>query len=38
MQGSRGNVARQLAWHPTLPLLAVGWRDGKVSLWSVKDR
>ena len=27
-----------LTWHPKLPLLTVGWRDGKVSFWSAVDR
>lgn len=38
IQGDRGNVPTVLTWHPKLPLLSVGWRDGKVSFWSVTDR
>lgn len=36
--GDRGNTPTVLTWHPKLPLLSVGWRDGKVSFWSVEDR
>ena len=33
-----GDVAVALAWHPRQRLLAVGWADGGVSLWSPKDQ
>jgi hypothetical protein len=25
----RGTECMRLAWHPVLPLLAIGWKDGK---------
>jgi len=34
----RQTEARCLAWHPLLPLLAVGWKDGAVSFWSYEER
>lgn len=29
----RGTECAILAWHPLLPLLAIGWKDGKRSQW-----
>lgn len=34
----RGTEAACLSWHPTLPLLAIGWRDGAISLWDAAHR
>jgi hypothetical protein len=28
VNNARGAPAAQLAWHPRLPLLAIGWKDG----------
>lgn len=27
----RGSPCMQLAWHPLLPLLAIGWKDGELA-------
>eukprot|EP00878_Enallax_costatus_P039332 GHUV01044950.1.p1 GENE.GHUV01044950.1~~GHUV01044950.1.p1 ORF type:complete len:236 (+),score=76.62 GHUV01044950.1:140-847(+) len=34
----RGTAAACLAWHPSLPLLAVGWQDGAISVWDAVQR
>ncbi|GAX73042.1 hypothetical protein CEUSTIGMA_g494.t1 [Chlamydomonas eustigma] len=34
----RGTECLKLAWHPLLPLLAIGWRDGAVSFWNAEER
>ncbi|KAG5470425.1 hypothetical protein LSCM1_01669 [Leishmania martiniquensis] len=35
--GSTGRTQQPtaLAWHPTQPLLVIGWGDGKMSLWAM---
>jgi intraflagellar transport protein 140 len=30
----RGGRAMQISWSPISPVLAVGWSDGTISLWS----
>lgn len=34
----RGSEAMQLAWHPLLPLLAIGWKDGAISFWNAEEK
>mmetsp|Transcript_30722 Transcript_30722/g.68056 ORF Transcript_30722/g.68056 Transcript_30722/m.68056 type:complete len:1411 (+) Transcript_30722:34-4266(+) len=34
----RGSDCMQLAWHPLLPLLAIGWKDGAISFWNAEER
>lgn len=34
----RASEAVGLAWHPTRMLLAIGWKDGAISLWNAEDR
>jgi intraflagellar transport protein 140 len=34
----RGSEALQLAWHPLLPLLAIGWKDGAISFWNAEEK
>jgi len=39
IQGNGNSVEKLvMVWHPTRPLLTVGWHDGTVSFWSVDDR
>ena len=33
LQKVRGGGARCMAWHPTSPILAVGWNNGSVTVW-----
>jgi len=37
IQNPRGGDASTLAWHPIRRLLAIGWKDGGVSLWNQGD-
>ncbi|KAG1665494.1 hypothetical protein FOA52_009755 [Chlamydomonas sp. UWO 241] len=34
----RGSEAMCFAWHPLLPLLAIGWKDGAISFWNAEER
>ncbi|GIL44704.1 hypothetical protein Vafri_2223 [Volvox africanus] len=34
----RGTECAKLAWHPLLPLLAIGWKDGAISFWNAEER
>lgn len=34
----RNGSATTLAWHPRLHILATGWDDGTIALWSEKDK
>ena len=36
--GDRGVRPACLAWHPSLPVLAAGFEDGKVRVWSLRER
>lgn len=27
-----------LSWHPNEPILAVGWEDGSIAIWSYTER
>ena len=38
VRGERGVVPTALAWHPELPILAVGYADGRLRYWSCRDR
>jgi len=38
VKSSRNQDASVLVWHPTLRLLAIGWKDGVISFWSEADR
>jgi hypothetical protein len=31
----RGSECMKMAWHPLLPLLAIGWKDGALRAWDV---
>ncbi|KAF5834048.1 WD40-repeat-containing domain protein [Dunaliella salina] len=34
----RSTECAKMAWHPLLPLLAIGWRDGGISFYNVEER
>ncbi|PNW79678.1 hypothetical protein CHLRE_08g362650v5 [Chlamydomonas reinhardtii] len=34
----RGTECAKIAWHPLLPLLAIGWKDGAISFWNAEER
>lgn len=34
---TRQSECVKLAWHPALPLLVVGWKDGAVSFWNAEE-
>eukprot|EP00873_Tetraselmis_striata_P011387 jgi/Tetstr1/431651/TSEL_021180.t1 len=34
----RASPASYVAWHPVLPLLAIGWQDGGISFWNSTER
>lgn len=34
----RGSECMKMAWHPLLPLLAIGWKDGAISFWNAEER
>eukprot|EP00854_Cymbomonas_tetramitiformis_P005426 gene5426-6578_t len=38
IKSSRGADAEVLSWHPTMKLLAIGWKDGTLSFWSEAER
>eukprot|EP00743_Colponemidia_sp_Colp-15_P005070 GILK01005459.1.p1 GENE.GILK01005459.1~~GILK01005459.1.p1 ORF type:complete len:1424 (+),score=370.05 GILK01005459.1:129-4400(+) len=38
VQITRQKVARFLAWHPSAPVLAVGWEDGCLTIWNGLDK
>ncbi|KAG2490014.1 hypothetical protein HYH03_011479 [Edaphochlamys debaryana] len=38
LKNVRGTDCAKLAWHPLLPLLAIGWKDGAISFWNAEER